>query len=138
MLSVDIAFVIVFLLVWILVLILTKVFFKPVGGIMRKRDALIRENREAARLALDDYERNLRKIEDDLKEAKAGSEKIREEFEAEALKERARLLSEIHSESRKQVEKAKGEIDRRIAGLKEELARQAEQLADRIEKKVIH
>ena len=138
MLFVDIALVIVFLLVWILVLILTKIFFKPVGGIMKKRDALIREDKEAAGKALETYDRNLRRIEDNLKEAKAGSEKIRENLEAEALKEKARILSEIHSESRKQVDKAKEEINRQIAGLKEELAGQAEHLAGRIEKKVMH
>ncbi|MCJ7643704.1 MAG: ATP synthase F0 subunit B [Candidatus Aminicenantes bacterium] len=138
MLSIDLTFAVIFLLVWVLVLILSKVFFKPVGRMMEERGFGSRENREAARKALDAYAQGLRKIEEDLKEAKAASDRIREALETEALKERSRLLSDLNTESRRQVEKARAEINGEVDRLKSELAGEAERLAGEVERKVLN
>ena len=137
MLSIDFTAVIVFLLIWILVLILSRVFFKPMRRIMEMRESGIRGNREAARLALEATEATLRRIEDDLKAAKAEADGIRASLETEALKEKARLLSELHAETRKQVEQARTEIEDQIGLLKRELEGEAGRLAGQIEKKVL-
>ena len=138
MLSIDITFAVIFLLVWALVLILSRVFFKPVGRMMEERRSRSRENKEAARKALDALTQDLRKIEESLKEAKAASEKIRESLEIEALKERTRLLSDLHVESRRQVEKAREEINGEISRLKSELAGEVERLSGEVERKVLN
>ena len=138
MLSIDITFVIVFLLVWIFVLVLSRVFFKPVGRMMEERGSRLRENKEAARKALDALTQDLRKIEESLKEAKAASDKIRESLEVEALKERTRLLSDLHAESRKQLAKAKEEINGDIERIKSELAGAVERLTGEVERKVLN
>ena len=138
MLSIDITFAVIFLLVWALVLILSRVFFKPVGRMMEERRSRSRENKEAARKALDALTQDLRKIEESLKEAKAASEKIRESLEIEALKERTRLLSDLHAESRRQVEKAREEINGEIGRLKSELAGEVERLSGEVERKVLN
>ena len=138
MLSIDLTFAVIFLLVWVLVLILSRVFFKPVGRMMEERGSRSRENKEAARKALDALTRDLRKIEESLKEAKAASEKIRESLEIEALKERTRLLSDLHAESRRQVEKAREEINGEIGRLKSELAGEVERLSGEVERKVLN
>jgi len=138
MLSIDLTFAVIFLLVWVLVLILSRVFFKPVGRMMEERGSRSRENKEAARKALDAYAQGLRKIEEDLKEAKAASDKIQEALETEALRERSRLLSDLHAESRKQVEKAREEINGEIDRLKSELAGEVERLAGEVERKVLN
>lgn len=138
MLSIDLTFAVIFLLVWVLVLILSKVFFKPVGRMMEERGSVSRENREAARKALDAYAQGLRKIEEDLKEAKAASDRIREALETEALKERSRLLSDLNTESRRQVEKTRAEINGEVDRLKSELAGEAERLAGEVERKVLN
>jgi F-type H+-transporting ATPase subunit b len=138
MLSIDLTFAVIFLLVWVFVLILSRVFFKPVGRMMEERGSRSRENKEAARKALDAYAQGLRKIEEDLKEAKAASDKIQEALETEALRERSRLLSDLHAESRKQVEKAREEINGEIDRLKSELAGEVERLAGEVERKVLN
>lgn len=138
MLSIDLTFAVIFLLVWVLVLILSRVFFKPVGRMMEERGSRSRENKEAARKALDALTQDLRKIEESLKEAKAASDKIRESLEIEALKERTRLLSDLHAESRRQVEKAREEINGEIGRLKSELAGEVERLSGEVERKVLN
>ena len=137
MLSINFTFAVIFLLVWVLVLILSRVFFKPVGRMMEERGSRSRENKEAARKALDALTQDLRKIEESLKEAKAASDKIRESLEIEALKERTRLLSNLRAESRKQVEKAREEINIEIDRLKSELAGEVDRLSGEVERKVL-
>jgi F-type H+-transporting ATPase subunit b len=138
MLSINFTFAVIFLLVWVLVLILSRVFFKPVGRMMEERGSRSRENKEAARKALDALTQDLRKIEESLKEAKAASDKIQEAFETEALRERSRLLSDVNTESRKQVEKAREEINGEIGRLKSELAGEIERLSGEVERKVLN
>jgi F-type H+-transporting ATPase subunit b len=138
MLSIDLTFAVIFLLVWVLVLILSRVFFKPVGRMMEERGSRSRENKEAARKALDALTQDLRKIEESLKEAKAASDKIRESLEIEALKERTHLLSDLHAESRGQVEMAREEITEEIGRLKSELAGEVERLSGEVERKVLN
>ncbi len=138
MLSIDITFAVVFLLVWVFVIILSRVYFKPVGRMMKERGSRLQENKEAAQKAFDALTRDLRKIEESLKEAKTASDQIREALEIEALNERTRLLSDLHAESRRQLEKAKEEINRDIDRLKSELAGEVERLTGEIERKVLN
>jgi len=108
-----------------------------VSRIKEKRESLVRENREAAGRALESYEQALQKIEGDLNDARLDAVKIRETFESEALKEKTRLLAELHGESRKEIEKARKEIDAHIDRLKAELSAEVERLAEKVEKKVL-
>lgn len=138
MLAIDLTFIVIFLLVWSLVIVLTRVFFKPVGRIMEKRRDRESADRNAAREALEAGERDLRRIEDEIKEARASSERLREELEAQALGEKARLISEVQADARDRIEKAKAEIEEQVRRLKDQLEGEVGRLADSIEKKVAH
>lgn len=138
MLAIDLTFIVIFLLVWILVIVLTRVFFKPLGRIMEKRRDRESADRTAARESLEAYDRDLRRIEDELKEARASSERLREELEAQALAEKSRLIAEVQADARSRIEKAKAEIEDQVRRLKVQLEGEAGRLADSIEKKVAH
>ena len=138
MLAIDLTFIVIFLLVWALVLVLTRVFFKPVGRILEKRRGRESADRDAAKAAIEAGERDLRRIEDELREARASSERMREELEAQALAEKARLIAEVQADARDRIEKAKAELEEQVRRLKEQLEGEAGRLAERIEKKVVH
>ncbi len=138
MLAIDLTFIVIFFLVWVLVLVLTRVFFKPVGRILEKRQNRESADRKAAREALGACERDLRRIEEEIKEARASSERLREELEAQALGEKARLISEVQVDARGRIDKAKAEIEDQVRRLKDQLEGEAGRLADSIEKKVAH
>jgi F-type H+-transporting ATPase subunit b len=137
MLQVDLSALVVFAIVWILVVVLTKVFFKPIQGIVRKREEGLREDREAGEKAQSEYEASLQKIEDDIKQARSSSYRIRDKFEKEALKEKERMLSEVSKECRSQVDEARKELTQQIDELKADLKDQSEQLAEKIEKRLL-
>lgn len=137
MLQVDLSALLVFAIVWILVVVLTRVFFKPIQGIVRKREEGLREDREAGEKARTEVEASLRKIEDDIKQARSSNYRIRDTFEKEALKEKEQMLSEVSRECRSQVEEARKELTQQVDALKVDLKGQSEQLAEMIEKRLL-
>jgi len=137
MLQVDLSVIAVFAIVWILVLVLTKVFFRPIQGVVRKREEGLSQDREAGEKARSKYEASLQKIEDDIKQARTSAYNIRGNLEKEALKEKERLLSEVSKECRSQVDDARKELAKQIDELKADLKDQSEQLAEKIEKRLL-
>ena len=138
MLSLDANLVIVFAVVWILVFVLSKLFFNPVRRVRDQRESGITADRQARQQALDSYERSLAEIEASLKDAKAAAESARSLLEQEALKEKSKLLAEVSAECRRQVEQARADLELVTRELQGSLERDASNLAEQIEKKLLN
>jgi F-type H+-transporting ATPase subunit b len=137
MLSIDASAIVIFVLVWVLVLVLGKLFFKPITRILDERAGRIARDQAAASEALEAYDRDLRRIEESLKEARAAADGIRERAELEALKEKSRLVREVQAEGRAEVERAKEELARQVETLKAELEARSGEFAEKIEKRIL-
>lgn len=137
MLSINATAIVVFIIVWILVLVLTRLFFKPVLRILDERSGRIARDKAAADEALEATSRDLRRVEESLKEARAAAEAIRTSAETEALKEKSRLVREVQAEGRAEVEKAKQELLRETEALKKELDARTSEIAETIEKRIL-
>jgi F-type H+-transporting ATPase subunit b len=137
MLSINGTAIVIFLIVWVLVLVLTRVFFKPVMRILDERSGRIARDKAAADEALEAANRDLRRVEEALKEARAAAEAIRDKAETEALKEKSRLVREVQAEGRAEVEKAKEELHQEMAALKRDLDERTEEIAKSIEKRIL-
>jgi F-type H+-transporting ATPase subunit b len=137
MLSVNATALVIFVFVWILVLVLTRIFFKPVLRILDERAARIARDRAAASEAREATERDLRRIEEGLKEARAAAGAIRNTAESEALKGKSQLVREVQAEGRAEVEKAKAELLREMEALKKDLDARTAEIAERIEKRIL-
>jgi len=137
MLSINATAIVVFLVVWILVLVLTRVFFKPILRILDERSGRIARDKSAADEALEATNRDLRRVEEGLKEARAAADAIRNSAETEALKEKGRLVREVQAEGRAEVEKAKEELLREMETLKKELEARTAEIAETIEKRIL-
>ena len=138
MLSIDLSVIVIFVIVWGLVIVLTRVYFKPVGRVMKKRDGRIKQDQDATQEALDKNSKTLEKIEHDLKAAKASAREIREKWEREAQREKERLIDEVSQECRSQVQKAQEELNQNVERLKKDLEPKSQDLADRIEKRLLN
>ncbi|MGB8953176.1 MAG: hypothetical protein WCC06_11005 [Candidatus Aminicenantales bacterium] len=137
MLSIDATLIIVFLIVWILVFVLNRIFFRPLLRIMEERRIKIQGNKNRAQQSLESSEQSLLEVESALKAARAEADKVKEKLETGALREKARLLAELNSESNRDLEKAKAMLNKEIKKLKEELKSEAEDLAERIEQRLL-
>ena len=131
------AITIVFLLVWTLVFILNKIFFNPIRKVRDERASMLGGNRNAFRQASEAHEQNIQEIEATLKSAKNASEAIRDGLEAEAMKEKSRIISGTSVEFRNQVLEARQELEEKIKGLKKELEAQAGGFAEHIEQRLL-
>ncbi|NOR12765.1 MAG: hypothetical protein GQ545_05885 [Candidatus Aminicenantes bacterium] len=138
MLAVDATLLIVFFIVWVLLFMLKKVFFNPVRNIMDGRKEAVENNLKASEEAKTQYETNIRKIEDSLKAARLATRETQEQFTADALREKDRLLSEIAQECRAKVNEAKEQLEKKVEDLKKDLASESKVLSEKIEQRLLH
>jgi len=137
MLSVDISAVVIFLLIWVLVFVLTKLFFNPLRKVMDERKTRLRNNQEASSKAIAEYEDIVQEIEENIKSARSAANATREEFEQRAFREKEKILDDVSKECRAQVSEAKAEIDKQMQALKKELKKESNNLAEKIEEKLL-
>ena len=137
MLSLDANLVVVFAVVWILVFVLSKIFFNPVRRMRDRRESGIAADRSARQRALESYEKSVAQIESALRDARAAAESARSRLEQDAMREKGKLLTEVSAECRHQVEPARIDLERTTRELQGGLARQASDLAEQIEKKLL-
>lgn len=137
MLEIDGTIVITFAVVWILVVFLGRFFFRPLQKIRAERDARLSGDLEASRRAAEQKAKDLQSLDQALKAARASADKIRDDLELEALREKSRLLAEVGKTAKDEVDKAKYEMAREIDGLKAQLAERAQSLAESIEARLL-
>jgi F-type H+-transporting ATPase subunit b len=138
MLEIDATFLVTFVLVWILVAVLTRVFWRPLRKVMDERQKGLEKDQAAAKASLEEVGRSLQEVDRAIKTARTEAERLRSEIEAEALKEKARLLAEAGAAAKAEVDRARAELEAEVARLKEALRAEAAPLAERIEKKLLH
>jgi F-type H+-transporting ATPase subunit b len=137
-LKIDLTFLVTFFIIWILVFILSRIFFKPMTKIIQDRDAQIQGDKASSQNDMDARQQSLEKIDRTLKSARQAAEKRREEIEGEALEEKNRLITEVGTASKRQIEQAKVKLNGDLVRLKKELSGEAESLAERIEKRLLN
>jgi len=137
MLQIDPSIILIIAIVWILVVVLTKTVFNPIRRVMRDRDEGIATDREAGNQAELKYESSLRRIEEDIKKARAAAYSIQDSLEKEALKEKEKLLAEVSRACRAQVDEAQQELQKQVQDLKSDLKQESARLAEKIEEKLL-
>lgn len=137
MIDIDASFIAIFIIVWIMVFVLSRLFFNPLRKIMEEREAKVKGRQEAFQESTEVYEKTVCEIEERLKSARILSEQTKDNLKHEALKKRERMLGEISTEYRSQVEKAQEKLEKQTTSLRRELGAEAKLLAERIEQKLL-
>ncbi len=137
MIDIDASFIAIFIIVWIMVFVLSRLFFNPLRKIIEEREAKVKGRQKAFQKSTEVYEKTVCEIEERLKSARILSEQTKDNLKHEALKERERMLEEISTEYRSQVEKAQEKLEKQTTSLRRELGAEAILLAERIEQKLL-
>ncbi len=137
MIDIDASFIAIFIIVWIVVFVLSRLFFNPLRKIMEEREAKVKGRQEAFQESTEVYEKTVCEIEERLKSARILSEQTKDNLKHEALKKRERMLGEISTEYRSQVEKAQEKLEKQTTSLRRKLGAEAMLLAERIEQKLL-
>jgi len=137
MIDIDASFIAIFIIVWIMVFVLSRLFFNPLRKIMEEREAKVKGRQEAFQESTEVYEKTVCEIEERLKSARILSEQTKDNLKHEALKKRERMLGEISTEYRSQVEKAQEKLEKQTTSLRRKLGAEAMLMAERIEQKLL-
>ena len=138
MLQIDASFLVIFTIIWILLFILKRIFWNPMTRLVKDRDRGIENDRESSRMGLKEYEQGLQKFDSTLKSARLAAEKIKEDLETEALKEKARILAEAGAAAKVEIDKARTALEKETTRLKKDLGSEAVRLAEQIERRLLN
>lgn len=138
MLNIDSSFIVIFIMIWVLHFVLSRIFFNPVRKIIGERETKIHENKESCERALKENEQKINEIEETLRSARKAAHSTKDKFEREAFEEKDRLVEKIHLECRDQVDTTRKQFEAQLESIKKKLASEAENLAERIEQRILH
>lgn len=132
MLNLDISVLFILVLIWILMNILNRLYFKPIGEIVARRDKKIKDDSRELEILANDIEERTGQIEDVLAKAKKDSLKIKEELikKGEELKEQ--LVLKAKDDSQKISAKKMSELEKDIILAEKKLEKEIAVFSDNL------
>ena len=132
MLDLDLSFLAILVLVWVLMMILDRIYFRPVGATIHRREALVAEDEEKLSSLTRDIREGTTRIESSLQQARKESMKAREEMITRGESVRDELLAAARENSRRTMEKEMSRLEREIRSAESELNARAGEFSARI------
>ncbi|MBN1195987.1 MAG: hypothetical protein JXA62_01120 [Candidatus Aminicenantes bacterium] len=132
MLDLDLSFLAILILVWILMLILDRVFFSPIGGIIDRREAMVKEDERRLEELRTNIEKGTRRLESSLSQARQQSLKLREELIARGESAREELIADARMHARATMEKEMSRLEKEIQAAQTRLQEQAGEFSAKI------
>ena len=121
MLDLDLSVVFISLLVWVLVAVLSRLYFRPVGEIIRKREEKVARDSQELESLTRNIEEKTQKIEKTLSDAKRESVHLKEELIRKGEAVKGRMLEDAREESKKLLGVKMEELERQIRDAEEKL-----------------
>ena len=122
----------------ILTYLLNSLFFKPVGKVVEKREAFVRENISEAKKKLAEVEKLEEDLQNQLLKARSEAVQIVNEAEKDSDKLYQEAIELANSEANASKENARLEIESQTSTAREQLSKQAEDLSELIVNRLIH
>ena len=129
MLNLDYSVLIVMSLVWILMVVLNKIFYRPVGSMLAKREKKVREDGDKLHSLTTDIQNKTDLIEKILKDAKKDSINIREELIQKGEQIREDLIGEARQKSKHIFEQSMDKLAEDINTAEQKLAGEIEEFS---------
>jgi len=114
--SPDGSLIFVLILFLIFVFVLNRILFRPISRVLDERQTLTEGSANEARASRRRYEARLAEYEATIREARAEGYRRSEQQRAAALEERRHLIEEAKLQAHDQIDRARTEIERQVAG----------------------
>jgi F-type H+-transporting ATPase subunit b len=132
MLNLDISVLVIIILIWLLMNILNKIYFRPVGRVIRERETKVeKDSRELESTTLN-IEEKTRSIETILNDSRKESMKMREELILKGEAIRQEIIRDAREKSKILFEKSIRELDEEIKIAEEKLTGQIDSFSQHI------
>ena len=122
----------------ILTYLLNSLFFKPVGKVVEKREAFVRQNISEAKKKLAEVEILEEDLQNQLLKARSEAVQIVNEAEKDSDKLYQEAIELANSEANASKENARLQIESQTSSAREQLSKQAEDLSELIVNRLIH
>ncbi|MCU0285041.1 MAG: ATP synthase F0 subunit B [Acidobacteria bacterium] len=121
MLNLDISLIFVTLLVWFLMTALNRIFFRPIGQVIRQRESKIQNESNQIDSINEEIENISLLLEKKLQDAKKESNRVKEELMKKGEEARELLIIKTRNESQKLIETKMKELDLQIVAAEKKL-----------------
>jgi len=132
MLDLDLSFLVILVLVWVLMMIMDRIYFRPVGGTIDRREALVAEDEKKLSTLTNDIQEGTTRIESSLQQARKESMKVREELITRGEVLRDELMLTARENSRRTMEKEIQRLEQEIRSAESELSARAGEFSAKI------
>lgn len=120
-----------------MVFVLNRLLFRPVGRILKEREARTRGRTGEARETVHRVKESLSRYENSLRQARAEGYGLLEQQQAAAYAERQRKIAVVRQEVEGQIEQQKSEIHTQAEQAREALRTEAERVAANISSQLL-
>lgn len=132
MLELNSSFLWIFFLLWFLFFSLERFFFRPVGRIIGEREAKAASDKERQQGLLAEVEARTGSLEERLGRARQEARQAREEWQRQGEETRARVVAEARERSARMMAEKLSQLDREIVAAERELAAQVVAFSEEI------
>lgn len=132
MLNLDSSLFIIVVLVWLLLMVLDKLYFKPVGAVIDKRETKIESETAQIESMSNEIEEKTRNIETVLKDAKKESAKIKEELIKKGEEVREKIAADARKRSKEHFLSKMKDLDIEIAEAEKKLVQEIGIFSDKM------
>ncbi len=132
MLNLDSSLLFVLLLVWLLSWLLNKIYYKPVGNVIHKREARVEQDSRKLESLTSEIEQKTGAIEDKLRDARQNAMRIREELFQKGEAVRNQTVTEAREKARTQLAESMKKLEKEIQSAEQKLEQEVEEFSHKI------
>lgn len=121
----------------LLLLVLDKLFFKPIGGVIKEREEKIKADSDTLQSMLDQINEKTEQIEQELRKAKRDAGKLKEELINEGETVRDKIIEETRNKAKIMMDDKMKELDEKLSDAEKKLGKEIDSFSDKIKEKFL-
>jgi F-type H+-transporting ATPase subunit b len=132
MLELNSSFLWIFFLIWLLYFVLDRIFFKPIGGIIRQREAKIAADSGRHENMVAQIEDRARAVEERLGQARRDAQRSQEGWLKQGEEVRSRAVAAAREQAARVLDERTAQLEKEIAAAEQVLLQQVSAFSAKI------
>jgi F-type H+-transporting ATPase subunit b len=132
MLELNSSFLWIFFLIWLLYFVLNRIFFKPIGGIIRQREAKIAADSGRHENMVAQIEDRTRAVEERLGQARRDAQRSQEGWLKQGEEVRSRAVAAAREQAARVLDEKTAQLEKEIAAAEQALLQQVSAFSAKI------
>jgi F-type H+-transporting ATPase subunit b len=121
----------------LLLVVLDKLFFKPIGGVIKEREEKIKADSNTLQSMFEQINEKTEQIEQELRMAKRDAGKLKEELINEGETVRDKIIEETRNKAKNLMDEKMKELDEKVSNAEKKLRKEIASFSDKIKEKFL-